>query len=81
MLGLNLTILYDYIIYVYKYYLQHEYEGFITYKTRRREAEGFICDKTRLTSVLNGFKNVSVTSPHWQSNFENRQRLNHRIEK
>ena len=33
-------------------------------------------DKTRLTSVLNSFKNVSVRSPHWRSNFENRQHLN-----
>ena len=46
----------------------------------RREAECFICDKTRLTSVLNGFKNVSVISPHWRSNFENRQRLNSEIQ-
>ena len=45
------------------------------YKTRR-EAECFICDKTRLTSVSNDFKNVSVRFPHSRSICENWQRLN-----
>jgi hypothetical protein len=34
------------------------------YKTRR-VAECFICDKTRTTSLLDSFKNVSVRSLHW----------------
>ena len=40
------------------------------YKTRR-VAECFICDKTRTTSLLNSFKNVSVRSLHWRNNFPN----------
>ena len=59
----------------YMYYLINEQECFIGFKTRG-EAERFISDKARTASFLNGFKNVSVRSPHWRSNFENRQRLN-----
>ena len=40
----------------FKYYLKHEQERFIGYKTRG-EAERFISDKARTASVLNGFKN------------------------
>ena len=58
-----------------KYYLINEQECFIGFKTRG-EAERFISDKARTASFLNGFKNVSVRSPHWRSNSENRQRLN-----
>ena len=36
-------------------------------KTRREGGECFMRDQTQLTSVLNGFKNVSVRSPHWRS--------------
>ena len=38
------------------YYLKHEQECFIGYKTRG-EAERFISDKGRAASFLNGFKN------------------------
>ena len=38
-----------------KYYLKHEQECFIGYKTRG-EAERFIFDKARVASVLEGFK-------------------------
>ena len=38
------------------YYLKHEHECFITYKTRGA-AERFIADKARLASVLNSLKN------------------------
>ena len=37
------------------YYLKHEQECFIGYKTRG-EAERFISDKARIASVLDGFK-------------------------
>ena len=40
----------------YKYYLKHEHECFIRYKTRGA-AERFISDKARIASVLNSFKN------------------------
>ena len=40
------------------------------YKTRR-VAECFICDKTRTTSLLDSFKNVSVRSLHWRIIFQN----------
>ena len=39
-----------------KYYLKHEHECFIRYKTRGA-AERFISDKARIASVLNSFKN------------------------
>ena len=38
------------------YYLKHEHECFIRYKTRGA-AERFISDKARIASVLNSFKN------------------------
>ena len=38
------------------YYLTHEHECFIRYKTRGA-AKRFICDKARIASVLNSFKN------------------------
>ena len=38
------------------YYLKHEKECFIGFKTRGA-AERFKSDKTRLSSVLNGFQN------------------------
>ena len=38
------------------YYLIHENERFIIFKTRGA-AERFISDKTRISSVLNSFKN------------------------
>ena len=38
------------------YYLKHEQECFIGYKTRG-EAERFISNKARTASVLNGFIN------------------------
>ena len=38
------------------YYLKHEHEWFIRYKTRGA-AERFISDKARIASVLNSFKN------------------------
>ena len=41
---------------IYKYYLKHEHECFISYKTRGA-AERFIPDKARIASVLNSFKN------------------------
>ena len=41
---------------VFKYYLKHEHECFIRYKTRGA-AECFISDKARIASVLNSFKN------------------------
>ena len=41
---------------VTKYYLKHEHECFIRYKTRGA-AERFISDKARIASVLNSFKN------------------------
>ena len=40
----------------YMYYLKHEHECFIRYKTRGA-AERFISDKARIASVLNSFKN------------------------
>ena len=40
------------------YYLKHEYECFIRYKTLGA-AKGFISDKARIASVLNSFKNDS----------------------
>ena len=40
------------------YYLKHEQECFIGYKTRG-EAERFISDKARIASVLDGFKSNS----------------------
>ena len=39
-----------------KYYLKHEHECFIRYKTRGA-AERFISDKARIASVLNSLKN------------------------
>ena len=42
--------------YLYMYYLKHEHECFIRYKTRGA-AERFISDKARIASVLNSFKN------------------------
>ena len=39
-----------------KYYLNHEHECFIRYKTRGA-AERFIADKARIVSVLNSLKN------------------------
>ena len=41
---------------IFKYYLKHEHECFIRYKTRGA-AERFISDKARIASVLNSFKN------------------------
>ena len=38
------------------YYLKHEHECFIRYKTRGT-AERFIADKARIASVLNSLKN------------------------
>ena len=38
------------------YYLKHEHECFIRYKTQGA-AERFISDKARIASVLNRFKN------------------------
>ena len=64
--------LYSYV--KFKYYLINEQECFIGFKTRG-EAERFISDKARTASFLNGFKNVSVRSRHWRSNFEDRQSL------
>ena len=40
----------------FMYYLKHEHECFIRYKTRGA-AERFISDKARIASVLNSFKN------------------------
>ena len=40
----------------FKYYLKHEHECCIRYKTRGA-AERFISDKARIASVLNSFKN------------------------
>ena len=59
----------------FKYYLINEQECFIGFKTRG-EAKRFIFNKARTASFLNGFKNLSVRSSHWRSNFENRQHLN-----
>ena len=42
----------------------------------KRSVLCFMGDKTRLTSVLNDFKNISVGSPHWQGNVENQRCLN-----
>ena len=41
---------------MFKYYLKHEHECFIRYKTRGA-AERFISVKARIASVLNSFKN------------------------
>ena len=41
---------------IFKYYLKHEHECFIRYKTRGA-AERFISDKARIASVLNSLKN------------------------
>ena len=50
-----------------KYYLKDERSSVLSHIKTRREAKCFMCDETRLTSSLNGFKNVSVRSrPHWQ---------------
>ena len=51
------VVLYKYQAYgtLVKYYLKHEQECFIGYKTRG-EAERFISDKARIASVLDGFK-------------------------
>ena len=38
---------------LFMYYLKHEQERFIRYKTRER----FMSDKAQTTSVLNGLKN------------------------
>ena len=43
-------------MYTFMYYLKHEHECFIRYKTRGA-AERFISDKARIASVLNSFKN------------------------
>ena len=43
-------------LYCFMYYLKHEHECFIRYKTRGA-AERFISDKARIASVLNSFKN------------------------
>ena len=43
-------------VFVFMYYLKHEHECFIRYKTRGA-AERFISDKARIASVLNSFKN------------------------
>ena len=49
----------------------------VSYHIQRHDAKrSVLCDKTRLTSVFNGFKKVTVRSPHWRSDFENGQRLN-----
>ena len=45
-----------YIVMSVMYYLKHEHECFIRYKTRGA-AERFISDKARIASVLNSFKN------------------------
>ena len=65
---------------VSKYYLINEQECFIGFKTRG-EAERLISDKARTASFLNGFKNLSVRSSHWRSNFEIGQHLNMRNSK
>ena len=41
------------------YYLKHEHECFIRYKTRGA-AERFVSGKTRIASVLNSFKKRSI---------------------
>ena len=41
---------------MFKYYLKHEHECFIRYKTRGA-AERFIADKARIASVLNSLEN------------------------
>ena len=45
-----------YIVMSVMYYLKHENECFIRYKTWGA-AESFISDKARIASVLNSFKN------------------------
>ena len=54
-----------------KYYLKHEHEYLIKYKTRGA-AERFIADKARIASVLNSLKNdpfYTVLSLCLQKNF------------
>ena len=46
----------------FMYYLKHEHECFIRYKTRGA-AERFISDKARIASVLNSFKKRSILYP------------------
>ena len=43
---------------------------FITYKTHDTKRSVLFVIQTRLKSVGNGLKNISVRSPHWRSNFE-----------
>ena len=47
------------VLWSFMYYLKHEHECFIRYKTRGA-AERFIADKARIASVLNSLKKRSI---------------------
>ena len=71
----NFVFMHSFTQQIEKYYLKHEQECFIGYKTRG-EAERFISDKARIAGVLDGFKNdprfIPILSVYLRKNFQNR---------